>query len=139
MVSQRLIEILSEAAAYAEGFYTGANDVPVRANNPCDLTDDGDVGYGVIQTAGPDGAKITIYPNIQAGWNAAYKKFGRMLNGESEVYPITLSLIQIGMKYSGNSSWGLNVASRLETLLQVAITPLTTLKDLANLDAVGGV
>lgn len=124
MVSQTLIQQFAEAVADEEGFYDGTNDIPVRARNPCDITDDGNVGYGVIQTGGADGAKITIYPNLAAGWTAAYKKFGRALNGESEVYPITMTLEQFGMTYSGDPNWGVNVAAKLK------VTPQTTLQQL---------
>lgn len=122
MTPQTLIEAFATAVAHEEGFYVeGA--VPQRANNPCDLTDDGDIGCGVIQTAGGMGAKITIYPNIEAGWQAAYKKFGRMLNGASEVYTLEMTLQQVGMKFSGDANWGKNVAARL------GVTDQTTLAE----------
>lgn len=124
MVSQALIQKFAMAVADEEGFYTGTNDIPIRANNPCDLTDDGNVGFGFIQTGGPNGAKITIYGTLSAGWQAAYKKFGRMLNGHSEEYPLTLTMEQVGMRYSGNPRWGINVAAKL------GVTPLTTLQQL---------
>jgi hypothetical protein len=53
-----LIQKFMHAVACAEGSgISGA--VPTRANNPGNLTDDGDVGLGTIQTSGPFGAKIT--------------------------------------------------------------------------------
>jgi hypothetical protein len=112
MTPQSLVEAFATAVAHEEGFYV-AGSVPQRANNPCDLTDDGDVGCGVIHTSGPEGAGITIYPNVEAGWQAAYKKFGRMLNGASHVYTLDMTISDVGMKYSGNATWGVNVAARL--------------------------
>lgn len=128
MVSQSFIQEFAEAVADEEGFYDGTNDIPVRANNPCDITDNGDVGCGVIQTAGAEGAKITIYPTLAAGWTAAYTKFSRMLNGESEVYPPTLTLVQVGMKYSGNPTWGVNIAARLHVSPGITIQQLVAIK-----------
>jgi hypothetical protein len=112
VTSDTLIQAFASAVAHEEGFYV-AGSVPQRANNPCDLTDDGDVGCGVIQTTGAAGAKITVYPNVEAGWQAAYKKFGRMLNGASEVYLLSMTIQQVGMKFSGDATWGKNVAARL--------------------------
>lgn len=123
MTPQSLVEAFATAVAHEEGFYI-AGSVPQRANNPCDLTDDGDVGCGVIQTAGAMGAKITIYPNVEAGWQAAYKKFGRMLNGASEVYLLSMTIQQVGMKFSGDANWGKNVATRLGVTDQTTLATL---------------
>jgi hypothetical protein len=71
MVSKKLIQKFMHAVECAEGSgVSGA--VPTRANNPGNLTDDGDVGLGTIQTSGPFGAKITIYPTLEAGENALH-------------------------------------------------------------------
>lgn len=123
MTPQSLVEAFATAVAHEEGFYI-AGSVPQRANNPCDLTDDGDVGCGFVQTAGAMGAKITIYPNVEAGWQAAYKKFGRMLNGASEVYLLSMTIQQVGMKFSGDANWGKNVATRLGVTDQTTLATL---------------
>jgi hypothetical protein len=128
MTPENLIQAFATAIAHEEGFYV-AGSVPQRANNPGDLTDDGDVGLGVIATSGPLGAKITIYPTIEAGWAALTKKVARMLNGASHTYTPDLTIMEVGMKYSGNASWGTNVAARLGidsrmTLAEYASQPL---------------
>jgi hypothetical protein len=112
MVSEDLVLKFSRAIAKEEGFYV-PNSVPNRAHNPGDLTDDGDVGFGVVQTSGPHGAKITIYPNESAGWAALYKKVRRMLNGASHTYTIDLTIMEVAIKWSGDPAWARNVAAVL--------------------------
>lgn len=112
MTPETLINAFATAVAHEEGFFV-AGSVPQRCNNPCDLTDEGNVGYGVDQTGGPDGAKITIYPNVEAGWQAAYKKIARMLNGASTVYTLDMTILEVGLKWSGTAQWGINVAQML--------------------------
>jgi hypothetical protein len=112
MVSDDLVKEFSEAIARAEGFYV-PDSVPARARNPGDLTDDGDVGNGVIQTAGPNGAAITIYASDADGWAALHKKVRRMLDGASHTYTPDLTIMEVGLKYSGDGAWGLNVAKQL--------------------------
>ena len=138
MISESLIERFSQAAAHEEGFFetdpAKIPTVPQRANNPADLTDDKDLGYGTIQTSGPNGAKITIYPSVTDGWNAAYRKFRRMLSGASEVYPLSLTVEQVGLKFSGDPNWGRNVASRIGTVGTLTVTADTTLAEIAQAD-----
>ena len=112
MTSEALIQAFATAIAHAEGFYV-AGSVPQRANNPGDLTDDGDVGNGFIQTSGPMGAKITVYSTVEDGWAALTKKVARMLNGASHVYTPDLTILEVGMKYAGSAEWAANVAARL--------------------------
>jgi hypothetical protein len=112
MTPETLIQNFANAIATEEGFYIEGS-VPQRAKNPGDLTDDGDVGFGVIETSGPNGAKITIYPTVEAGWAALTKKVARMLNGASTTYPLDLTFMEVGMKYAGVVSWGVNVAAKL--------------------------
>jgi hypothetical protein len=127
MVSEELVTRLSQAIAKAEGFDV-PNSVPCRANNPGDLTDDGDVGCGLIHTSGPYGAAITIYPNVSAGWQALYKKVRRMLEGGSHTYPVRITLMEVGLKYAGSAQWAMNVAK------QLGVDTSTTLADLAKRD-----
>lgn len=132
MISADFIKRVAEAYAYAEGFYetdpAKIPTVPQRAHNPGDLTDDGDVGNGFIQTSGPMGAKITIYSNDTDGWNALYRKVRRMLSGASHTYTLDMTIHDVGMKYAGDPNWGVNVAEKL------GIPVTTTLADLANQD-----
>jgi hypothetical protein len=133
VISQELIQRFSEAIARAEGFYTQGS-VPQRANNPGDTTDAGDVGNGVIQTGGPNGAKITIFSNVTDGWNELYRKVRRMLSGASEVYTLAMSVEEVGMKYSDDPNWGVNVSAALGTVGALAVTPATTLAEIAQAD-----
>lgn len=133
MISQELIQRFSEAIARAEGFYTQGS-IPQRANNPGDTTDAGDVGNGVIQTGGPAGAKITIFSNVTDGWNELYRKVRRMLSGASEVYTLDMSVEQVGMKYSDDPNWGVNVSAALGTVGSLTVTPATTLAEIAQAD-----
>ena len=112
MTPDSLIQAFAMAIAKAEGFYADGS-VPQRAKNPGDLTDDGDVGNGFIETSGPMGAKITIYSTVEDGWAALVKKVARMLNGASHVYTLDLTIMEVGIKYAGSSAWARNVAASL--------------------------
>jgi hypothetical protein len=127
MISDEFIQKFAQAIAREEGFYV-TGSVPQHANNPADLTDDGNIGNGVIQTGGPDGAAITIYSNVVDGWSALYRKLRRIFAGASEVYLLDMSLTQMGMKWSGTETWGNNVASEL------GVSSATTLAELAAAD-----
>lgn len=108
-VSQELIKKLAIAIANAEGFGRPGS-IPTRANNPGDITDDGDLGYGVIQSSGPHGAAISIYPTAEEGWHALYRKIHRAMCGASHVYKLEMSIAEIGIKWSGDPAWAKNVA-----------------------------
>lgn len=132
MLSQALIERFSQAIARTEGFYVTdpalIPTIPQCANNPLDITDEGNIGNGVIQTSGPAGAGITIYSNVTDGWNAGYRKVRRMLSGASEVYLLSMNLEEVGEKWSDTPTWGQDVAE----FLGVPVT--TTLAELAQTD-----
>src|SRR5277367_2927435 len=112
MTPDTLVQAFATAIARAEGFYVDGS-VPQRSRNPGDLTDDGDVGCGFIATSGSMGARITIYPTVEAGWQALNKKVARMLNGASTVYTPDMTILEVGLKYAGTAQWGQNVAARL--------------------------
>src|SRR5271170_1212292 len=95
MTPENLIQAFATAIAKEEGFYVDGS-VPQRARNPGDLAN-GDVGNGVIETGGPNGAKITIYTTVEDGWNALLNKVARMLNGSSEVYLLSMTIQQVGI------------------------------------------
>lgn len=124
MTAEALIQAFATAIAKEEGFYVEGS-VPQRANNPGDLTDDGDVGHGVIETQGIMGAKITIYGSVEDGWAALTHKIARMLSGNSKVYRPNMTFMEVGMSYAGVVSWGVNVASRL------GVDPRMTLEEYA--------
>lgn len=127
MISEALISKLSVAIADEEGFYVEGS-VPQRANNPFDLTDEGNIGNGVIQTGGPAGAAITIYATPADGWAAGARKLRRMLSGASLVYLLSMSIEEVGMKWSEDPNWGKNVAAKL------GVSPDTTLEQLVQAD-----
>ncbi len=135
MVSQDLILKFSRAIARAEGFGV-AGAVPTRAHNPGDITDDGDIGLGVIHTGGPHGAPITIYATDVDGWAALYRKVGRMLRGASHVYLLSMSIQQIGIKWSGDPHWPDNVARDLGVSTAARVADLVSF-DLAQQKNVG--
>ena len=115
-----------DLAKTAEGF--GKLGPTSHANNPGNLTDEGDVGCGCIQTHGRNGAKITIYRTPEDGWAALTRKVTRMLNGSSRVYTLDLSIAQVAQKWCGDPAWGINVAKYLK------VTPETTLATLIGND-----
>jgi hypothetical protein len=125
MVSDDLVNRFSEAIARAEGFYV-ADSVPARAHNPGDLTDDGDIGLGVIQTSGAFGAKITVYATDEDGWTALRHKLRRMLNGASTVYTPDLTLMEMALKYSGSADWAFNVAKDLGVDTRMTLAELSS-------------
>jgi hypothetical protein len=123
MVSEKLIQRFMHAVARAEGSGVSGS-VPQRANNPGNLTDDGDVGLGIIQTSGPFGAKITIYPTLEAGERALHDKLARMLNGNSRVYPLQFTIAQVGDMWAGAPEWAQNVAKDLGVPVDTQLTSL---------------
>ena len=125
-VSYDLISKFAKAIAVAEGY--GKPGPTAHANNPGNITDDGDVGCGCVETHGRNGAKITIYPSADAGWMALERKVGRMLRGASHTYTIDLTIAQVALKWSGDPNWGINVAQCLQ------VAPDTTLAALVAAD-----
>src|SRR5689334_12326849 len=99
MISDELILKFSRAIAKEEGFFV-PNSVPQRAHNPGDLTDEGDVGFGTVETKGPHGAKITIYGTDADGWAALYRKVRRMLSGASHTYTLDMTVMEVALKWA---------------------------------------
>jgi hypothetical protein len=133
MVSDGLVKRFADAIAHAEGFYAatrdGKSDLPERCNNPGDLTDDGNIGYGTARSTGIGATDITIYPTAVDGWNALYRKVRRALTGASTVYTLDMSIEEFGLKYSEDPDWGVNVANIL------GVSNQATLADLVAADA----
>jgi len=127
MISDELILKFSRAIAKEEGFFV-IGSVPQRANNPGDLTDDGDVGFGTVETKGPHGAKITIYGNAADGWAALYRKVRRMLSGASHTYTLDLTVMEVALKWAGDPVWARNVAAEL------GVDTRATLAEIAQAD-----
>ena len=115
---------LAKAIAHAEGFGPPEN-LPTRANNPGDLTGLDAAGFPTNGTANDEG--VWNFVNLADGWEALYIKVNRMLAGRSAVYPLTMTLEQVGLKYSGgNPDWAANVAAFL------GVPTTTTLAELAD-------
>ncbi len=125
MIADAFVEKFAQAIAKAEGFYV-PDSVPARAHNPGDLTDDGDVGHGFIQTSGPNGAAITVYATDEDGWEALRKKLRRMLDGRSSVYPLDLTIMEVAIKYSGDANWAFNVAKSLGVDTRMTLAELSS-------------
>ena len=108
------------AVSVAEGFGPPEN-LPTRANNPCDLTRGDAAGLNILGIMNKEG--VMHFEKLEDGWTAAYVKFNRMLSGHSLQYPLIWTLEQVGAKYSGgNPDWATNVARELGVL------PTTTLE-----------
>ena len=127
MVSDNLVKRFGDAVEVAEG-YGRPGAIPTRANNPGDLTDDGDIGLGVIHSGGPHGAAITIYPDYFTGRQCLDRKNRNIFNGASEVYLLSMSITEVGMKWAGVREWGDNAAEKL------GVSPATTLAELVEQD-----
>ncbi len=114
----------AKAISVAEGFGQ-PEAIPTLGNNPGDLTG-GDTGS--FQTMGVMNAEgVVRFTNIDDGWTALYMKVNRMLSGKSLVYPLTLTLEQVGLKYSGGDpNWSKNVAEYL------GVPEKTTLAEIAG-------
>jgi hypothetical protein len=98
---------IANAIATAEGYFTGAGSIPFDQNNPGDLTDGAD-------TYGANDSGITIFPTVEAGWQALYAKIQNILDGNSDVYDADSPLSVIGNLWSGGDpNWASNVASSL--------------------------
>lgn len=103
------------AIALAEGFNHGVGTAPYDLNNPGDLSPGDEGGQ---QTAGPpqfhDGSSIISFATCEGGFVALYKKFDRIRQGKSTVYPPTWTWTQVAQKYAGNwQNWLNNVTSYL--------------------------
>jgi len=102
-----VVGAIANAIATAEGFFTGAGSVPFDQNNPGDLSD-----YADLYGANANG--ITIFPTIEAGWNALYEKIENILSGASSTYSADSPLSVLGSIWSGGDpNWASNVASEL--------------------------
>jgi len=112
VVSDQLVERFCQAIAKAEG-YGPPENLPTRCNNPGDLTDDGDIGLGTARSVGFGAANITIYRTVDDGWNALRKKVRRMLEGNSKVYFLWMTIAMVGEMYARDAEWGVNVAREL--------------------------
>lgn len=81
-------------------------------NNPGDLTGADKGNFQVWGTANSEGVWKFVY--AADGWNALCIKVNRILMGHSLVYPLVMTISELGMKYSGKDpNWAKNVAAEL--------------------------
>lgn len=96
-------------------------------NNPGDLTGADAGSFVTLGIANSEG--VLKFARAEDGWNALCMKLARMLTGMSHVYPLSMTLEQVGMKYSnGDPNWAKNVCAELK------IPEATTLAELARMD-----
>lgn len=103
---------LFDAISVAEGWgIPGA--IPTRANNPLDITD---VGQKLAGDTGQrlGSAGVIVFDTVENGTAAGYAQVRRMLSGTDSLWPVELTLTQVGARYANDAiSWPANVASQL--------------------------
>lgn len=122
------VEAIAEAIARAEGYFVaGEHDgrsLLHRLNNPGGLKKPA-LGADDLPTWQDTG--LIIFPTAEMGWAALRHQVRVMLNGESEIYDPSDTLITVGLKYAdGDENWGSNVAMNL------GVSPAATLTELAE-------
>ena len=96
-------------------------------NNPGDLTGIDAGSFQVLGKANSEG--VWKFANLADGWQALYLKIYRIFSGRSVVYPLSMTLEEMGMKYSGgNPNWAINVAK------EIGVPVSITLADLSKMD-----
>ena len=122
------VDALAQAIAAAEGYFaTGVHDgqsLLRRLNNPGGLKKPA-LGAEDLPTWRDTG--LIIVPTEAMGWTALRHQVRLMLNGTSQIYAPSDTLIHVGLKYAdGDANWGANVATTL------GVSPHVTLTDLAD-------
>ena len=99
-----------------------AENSPVAWNNPGSLTG---TDAGSFATCGFGNAEgVWKFVNAEDGWNALYIKVDRIFRGKSTIYPLSMTVEQFGLRYSGGDpNEGKNIASYL------GIDPASTLQE----------
>ena len=122
------VEAIAEAIARAEGYFAegdhGGRSLLHRLNNPGGLKKPA-LGADELPTWLDTG--LIIFPTAETGWAALRHQVRMMLNGESEIYDPSDTLITVGLKYAdGDENWGSNVA------INLGVSPGATLTQLAE-------
>jgi hypothetical protein len=107
---------MAQAIAKAEGFGPPEN-LPTRINNPGDL-ELGDQGAGIEQ-------QKTIFKTEQDGWTALEGQVRWMLTGNSHVYSLTDTILQVAERYTGYDdadAWASMVAKELGITISTTLT-----------------
>lgn len=102
------------AIAMAEGANV-EGDAPDKYNNPGDLSKGDEHGQSIVgYVTLPDGEIEIHFSTKLGGWTALYQKIANIRDGKSAVYKPSMSWLQIGEHYAGNSVvWAGNVAREL--------------------------
>jgi hypothetical protein len=122
------VEAIAEAIARAEGYFAegdhAGRSLLHRLNNPGGLKKPA-LGAEELPTWLDTG--LIIFPTAEMGWAALRHQVRMMLNGESEIYDPSDTLITVGLKYAdGDENWGSNVAMNL------GVPPTARLTELAE-------
>jgi hypothetical protein len=126
VAASQAIQNFAAAIAFAEGYWDANEDVnlgtiPVQANNPGDLVIPGWSG-------GSLGEGISIFSDLQAGWNALYAQLQAIVNGTSAHYSLSESIADMGATYSGDPvNWPANVVYFLNQNFGLGVTVDTPL------------
>jgi hypothetical protein len=122
------VEAIAEAIARAEGYFAAGDhdgrSLLHRLNNPGGLKKPA-LAADDLPTWQDTG--LIIFPTAEMGWAALRHQVRMMLNGDSEIYDPSDTLITVGLKYAdGDENWGSNVAMNL------GVSPAATLTELAE-------
>jgi len=122
-----LIDKFADAIAYAEGYYVTSSRAE-RNHNPGNLTVD-TTGTSI----GNDGP-FMVYASPDDGWEALKKQVERMIDGTSQYYNQTMSILEIAYKYTATDAlaWARNVASRLGVSTDITLMDLLSEKSLMS-------
>jgi hypothetical protein len=106
-VADYIVKKISEAIAFAEGFYVPGS-IPQRFNNPGDLTRDL-TGKAVGQYG-----MYMVYGTPEDGWEALYKQV-RLMFGGSRIYNPLMTIADVARSYTATeqTAWARNVAAHL--------------------------
>ena len=92
-------------------------------NNPGDLTGADAGNFPTCGTANAEG--VLKFVNAEDGYNALCIKVNRMLAGKSSVYSLSMTLAEVGLKYSGRDpNWARNVAAYLNVPETITVAEL---------------
>ena len=107
---------LANAIKVAEGS-------PPEWGNPGSLKSGDSGGFQLNGLGNAEG--VVKFVNAEDGWNALCMKLNRILAGKSLVYPLTMTLAEMGLKYSGNDpNWSINVARELGVSQDITLADL---------------
>lgn len=125
-VYSRKIEDLATAIARAEGFYVPGS-IPQRAHNPGNLKSP-TWTYEGEREGETLGQGIAVFQSDGAGWAALKRQLALIVEGDSRVYTLSMTLRQMGTVWTGNATegaaWSNNVG------LAFGVAPSTTLGEM---------